>query len=86
MEGKTKSGFCFAIPDERLDNMELIDALGELEENPLMMGKICTMLLGSDQKKALYNHVRTKSGIVPASSVEKELAEIFNFHGETAKN
>lgn len=86
MKGTTKSGFEFSISDERLDNMELIDALGELENNPLAVSKVCTLLLGEKLKAELYDHVRNDEGIVPASSIEKEIAEIFHLYGATAKN
>lgn len=29
IDGKTSTGFAFTIPRERLDNMELLDALAE---------------------------------------------------------
>ena len=83
MKGKTKSGFEFEISESRLDNMELIDALGQLEENPFAIGKICELLLGKEQKQALYEHNRTKEGVVPASKIEEELTEIFGMYGDT---
>ena len=35
IEGITSSGFKFHIQEEVLDNMELVDAIAELETNPI---------------------------------------------------
>ena len=51
MKGKTSTGFEFDIEDERLDDMELVDIMAEIDENPLLMPKLCKMLLGEEQKK-----------------------------------
>lgn len=77
----TKSGFVFNIRKERLDNMELIDALAELETDPLQISNVITLMLG-DEKKKLYDHVRTEEGFVPIEKVEKELSEIFELSQE----
>ena len=77
VSGETESGFIFNIEVERLDNMELIDALAELEDNPLQMSTVIRLLLGKEDKKRLYDHVRTDEGMVPSGLIEKELGEIF---------
>ena len=82
VSGETESGFIFNIEVERLDNMELIDALAELEDNPLQMSTVITLLLGKEDKKRLYDHVRTEDGMVPSEEVEKELGEIFTLSQE----
>ena len=38
---------------------------------------VIKLLLGKEDKKRLYDHVRTDEGIVPSKEVEKELSEIF---------
>ena len=65
MKGKTSTGFEFDIEDERLDDMELVDIMAEIDENPLLMPKLCKMLLGEKQKKRLYDHLRSEDGRVP---------------------
>ena len=65
MKGKTSTGFEFDIEDERLDDMELVDIMAEIDENPLLMPKLCKMLLGEEQKKRLYDHLRSDDGRVP---------------------
>ena len=75
---KTKSGFEFTIDAKSLDNMELIDAIAELETNQLALPKVLTLLLGKDQKARLYDHVRDESGRVSVEKIGAELADIFS--------
>ena len=82
VSGETESGFVFNIEVERLDNMELIDALAELEDDPLQMSTVIRLLLGKEDKKRLYDHVRTDEGMVPSRLIEKELREIFTLSQE----
>lgn len=82
VSGETESGFVFNIEVERLDNMELIDALAELEDDPLQMSTVIRLLLGKEDKKRLYDHVRTDGGMVPSGLVEKVLGEIFTLSQE----
>lgn len=84
-EGKTKSGFSYKISEERLNNYELVEALGDLETNPLNLAKVITMLLGPDQATKLKNHVRTDEGFVPTRKMEEEIMEIFQEQAK-AKN
>lgn len=77
ISGETESGFVFNIEANRLDNMELIDALAELDDDPLQISFVIKLLLGKEDKKRLYDHVRTDEGIVPSEEIEKELSEIF---------
>lgn len=77
IEGKLKSGFAYQIEDHVLDNMELLDAIGEVDQNPIYMSKVLKMLLGDEQKKALYNHLRTEHGNVPIAAISDAITEIF---------
>ena len=78
MKGITSTGFEFEIDDNRLDDMELVDVMAEIDANPLLMPKLCRMLLGEGQKKRLHDHLRVKDGRVPIEAVAKEIQEIFN--------
>ena len=60
--GKTESGVEFELDNKVLDNMELLDALSEAEENPVHMSKVANMLLGDTQRKKLYDYLRTEDG------------------------
>ena len=82
MKGKTSTGFEFDIEDERLDDMELVDIMAEIDENPLLMPKLCKMLLGDEQKKRLYDHLRNEEGRVPMEATTNAIQEIFNSPGD----
>lgn len=83
IEGKTKSGFKYKFPKENLDNYELIEVLGEAEENPLLFPKMVNMFLGKEQAGKLKDHLRTENGTVPADKISEEIMEIFESQKET---
>ena len=86
MEGTTKSGFAYSIPESRLDNMELLEALMAIDKGDgTQLPAVLEMLLGAEQKKALYNHLRTADGMVPVSAVSAEMGEILQANNK-AKN
>lgn len=75
---KTESGFSIELEESALDNMEVLDALSDLDEgNPLAMSRLVVKLLGKDGKKRLYDHLRTEDGRVPAAAVESAIMELF---------
>lgn len=86
LKGKTESGFCFEIDETALDDMEFVEALADLEEDALKFPKVCNMLLGKDQKKKLYDHLRNENGKVPVEAVSNAIAEIMSVAGESTKN
>ncbi len=86
LKGATSSGFEYEIVDEALDNMELIDALAELDSGKrLYISRVLTMMLGEEQKKRLYEHCRNENGIVQVTSIEKEILDMLKA-SETGKN
>ena len=84
--GTTSSGFKFKIDEVDLNDMEFIELMAEAEENPLKYPKMVERMLGKEQKKKLYDHVRTKEGRVPPDAIDEEVEEIFILAGEDAKN
>lgn len=83
IEGKLKSGFAYKIEDHVLDNMELLDAIAEVDQNPMVLSKVLKMLLGTEQRKELYDHLRDpKNGNVPIVAVSDAVAEIFSGSGQ----
>ena len=47
MQGKTKSGFAYSIPESRLDNMELLEVLVDIDKgNGTQLPAALEMLLG----------------------------------------
>lgn len=85
LKGTTKSGFDYNISTDRLNNYELAETLGELEDNPLLMGKVVKLMLGNEQTKKLKDHLRTKDGFVPSDLMEAEITEILQKQAELKK-
>ncbi|MEJ8751668.1 hypothetical protein WKS98_03405 [Lagierella sp. ICN-221743] len=77
-KGITKSGFKFTLLEEVLDDMELLDLISEVDENPLLLPKLIERLLGEKQKKRLYDHCRDDKGRVSSTRISDELVEIFS--------
>lgn len=90
-EGKTASGFRYSFDAARLDDMIFVDVLAELAdpetpefEQLVACSRILTMMLGKEQKKALYEHIASSNeGRVPAAALQIELGEIM---GNAGKN
>ncbi len=75
---KTKTGFEADINESALDDMELFEALvdmqaGDATQIPTVVRKICGPV-----KAALYNHVRLEDGRVPTEAVTAELEDIID--------
>ncbi|CZT38831.1 hypothetical protein [Streptococcus agalactiae] len=73
---KTSSGFEYKIEESRLKNYELVEALADLESNPLSLPKVLRLLLG-DQVESLKNHLRSEDGTVSTEAIMEEVKEIF---------
>lgn len=87
IKGTTKSGFEFKLDESIMDNMELIDVMAGIEEDASNMSKFVLMVLGSEQRSALYEHLRGKNGIVPSTKVYDEILEMIEIiGGEAGKN
>lgn len=77
LTGTTSTGFEYNIPEEQLDNMELLDALAEADSGKLLaISRVCDLLLGKEQKLRLYDHCRTEKGTVPTASIRDEILDI----------
>ena len=83
IKGKTTSGFNFAIPQARLENYELIEALSEVDEKPLLLPKVVSLLLGKNQAVKLKDHLRDVEGLVSTEKLTNEIMEIFQNQSET---
>ena len=79
-EVTTKSGFACRVDEEALDDIELMEELVELDrDNARGVLKVPTMLdrlIGEEQRKALYEHLRAENGRVKTSAVVTELFSI----------
>lgn len=86
IEGKTQSGFVYAIDENNVDQ-EFLDALSEAEEgNPLKVSKALRLLLGEEQRKRLYDHLRNEKGKVPVQAVSEAFRDILANDGTGGKN
>ena len=84
---KLKNGFTCEIDETILEDMELVEALADAEgANPLRIVDVVRTVLGEEQKKALYDHVRTENGRVPVDVITDCIMEIFENMGEDGKN
>lgn len=86
LKGKTKSGFSFEIDDKALDDMELLEDLVAVDNDLSKLPELLNKFLGVEQKKKLYDHVRTKKGNVPIKKVADLFMEILNTAGKETKN
>lgn len=75
--GKTSGGFEFEIPEENIDDMELIDALVDVDNGQQdQISTVCLHLLGKAQRARLYEHLRGENGRVRATEVSAAILEI----------
>ena len=85
LKGKTSTGFQFRIAEGALDNYELVEALADIESDPLSVTKVVTLLLGKEQKGKLKDHVRNDEGVVTTTALMKEIEEIFKTQNKVKK-
>ncbi len=86
ISGKTASGFEFEMDDQALNDMELIEDLMQVDKGDVTaLPGVLKTLLGEEQKKKLYDHVRNEKGRVPMDLLAKEVTEIFKA-SKTVKN
>ena len=80
-----KSGYSMNLADKAIDNMELVDALAEMTDDTAV-SKVVRLILGEEERKKLYDHLRTGDGRVPIQSVSETIKEIFAAYGDSGKN
>lgn len=87
IDGITKSGIAFSIDEDALDNMELIDALSELQGgNVVAVSRVSALLFGEEGKLRLYEQIRKKyNGRVPTSAFVDVITETFEALGPEGK-
>ena len=87
VKGKTKTGFAFSVDEDAMNDMELVDVLADKEtDDAFRMSYILKRLLPAEQRKKLYDHVRTDTGRVPVDAVVTEIEDIFAAMGDPGKN
>lgn len=82
IRGKTRSGFEFEAAEDIGNNMELFEALCDLDAGDVRaLVPVCRIVLG-EQKKALYEHLKAIHGRAPVDKVSEEISDIL----EAVKN
>lgn len=77
MQGKTKTGFKFNADAKCLEDAEFLELYADVSDgDELKTFKLIRKLLGQEQKKALYDHVRDADGRVPLDPLGDELTDI----------
>lgn len=83
--GKTSTGFAFALPENKLQDMRVIRALAETMKTPdasdpfvqlRAVDDLGNLVLGPEKYQKLLDHVTTEDGRQPPDAVSKELGEI----------
>lgn len=78
IKGKTPSGFKFEISERRLNNYELLELIGEVDEgNVQAFPKVLKLLFGEEQAKAFKDHLREEDGIILNEKIADELKAVF---------
>ena len=86
VEGTTTSGFKFSLDEEKIDDMEFVELLAEVDDDFTKLPKVIDWALGESQKKRLYEHLKEKFGRASMAKTNEELGEIFEAAGDTIKN
>lgn len=83
--GKTSTGFAFALPENKLQDMRVLRTLAAMLKAPdesdpyaklTAMDRLGTLILSSEKYQKLLDHVTTEDGRQPPDAVDKELGEI----------
>lgn len=81
---ETKTGFRIEADEKCLDDMELFEAVVDLQNGNVFAIKTIAEKMCGKNKKALYDHCRDASGRVPVQAVTAEINDMFE--GLNAKN
>lgn len=92
--GTTSNGFNFKFDEARADDMRFVDLIvTSMDEDAnefdklSAVSKLIEMLLGKEQKKALFEHIgKNYDGRVPFAEVNQALTEIMQGGGDAVKN
>lgn len=81
-QGTTKSGFKYKIEPDVFDDYELLEAIYMVDTkgSQAHMVDVINLLLGSEQKEALMDHLRNKDGRVKMTAMFETVMEIFTNH------
>jgi hypothetical protein len=76
-------GFTVTIDENVADDMELLDDMIDADEgDPIAIARLCTKILGKEEKKRLYDHLRDEHRRVPVTKVVPVIVEIITGIGK----
>lgn len=74
--GTTENGFQYSVPEDVLDDMELFEALVDVDKgNKIRLVDVATLVLRG-QKEELYTYLKLKHGRVKTSEVFTAVMDI----------
>ena len=82
VKGETKSGFKFEIDPAEVNDMEFLERLGDAGDDISKMPRIMKEILGEEQRKRLYDHIRNDKGKVPIDIAMDTFNEILTIANE----
>ena len=71
-----EDGFRIHLEENVFDDFELVELYAKVAKNPIWIGDLAEKLLGTEQKKALIEHLRDENGKVRTTAVMNALKEI----------
>ena len=83
---KLTNGFEVKVEPDELNDMYFVEALADIESDVLALPKVMKMMLGEEQKKALYKSLEDENGRVPIEAITDAITEIMTKAGEESKN
>lgn len=88
IQGTTSLGFNFKLNRDILDDYELLEMLGDMEDKPWTMGKVLEKILGNEQFDNLKEFLKSqnKEHKLKVTDVMNTLNEMFAIGSEQLKN
>lgn len=84
--GKTKTGFSFAYEKSKLNDMNVIRALGRVDNgDPISLDEVGRRVLGEDLYEKLLKHIETEDGRQPVDALMAEINDIFGASNDGKK-
>lgn len=77
LKGKTKSGYEYEVDEKALDDYELMEALADIETNPLKITKVVNLLFG-ESKAGLIEFLKSKNGYASTTEIGNIVTEVFD--------
>lgn len=84
VSGVTKTGFAYKVDKECLQDAEFLEIFAAVSKGgseAFQVFDLIRMILGDEQKKALFEHCRNERGRVPIDAVTDEISDIFAMLG-----